>query len=109
MSKMTDIQKKVDEAMDSVLGINRATPNPFLYTRVLARINREENSYWERMTRMISRPAIAFVTVSTILMLNLFVVINETSANNVKPNVPEVATADDLGTNSFYDIENVQP
>jgi hypothetical protein len=109
MNKMTDIQKKVDEAMDSVLGISRATPNPFLYTRIIARISREENSFWERMTRVISRPAIAFVTVSAILMLNLFVVINETSAGSVKPNIAELATADDLGTNSFYDIENVQP
>jgi hypothetical protein len=109
MNKMTDIQRKVDEAMDSVLGINRATPNPFLYTRIIARISREENSYWEKMTRMISRPAIAVITMSAILMINLFVVINETSASSVKPNIAEVATADDLGTNSFYDIENVQP
>lgn len=108
MNKMSDIQKKVDEAMDSVLSINRATPKPFLYTRVLANINRQENTYWERMTRLISRPAFAIVTVSMILMLNLFVVINETSASTARPSI-EVATADDLGTNSFYDIENVQP
>lgn len=108
MNKMSDIQRKVEEAMDSVLGINRATPNPFLYTRILANINRQENTYWERVSRLISRPAFAIATVSMILMLNLFVVINETSATTTKPTI-EVATADDLGINSFYDIENVQP
>jgi hypothetical protein len=106
---MTDIEKKVNEAMDSIEGINRALPNPFLFTRIAARISRRENNNWERVGKLISRPAFAFVTVSMVLMLNLFVAINETSATAAKPNFSEVATIDDLGTNSFYDIENVQP
>ena len=109
MNRMTDIQKKVDEAMDSIEGINRAIPKPFLFTRVAARISRHENNNWERVGKLISRPAFALITVSMVLMLNLFVAINETSATTAKPNLSEVATADDLGTNSFYDIENVQP
>lgn len=109
MNKLTDMQRKVDEALDSVLNIGRAHPEPFFYTRLMARISRQEQSYWERMSSFVGRPAFAFVTVSMVLVLNIFVAFNETSPVPASPDISEVATADDLGTNTFYDIENVQP
>ena len=109
MNKMTDIQKRIDEAMDSILNIGQATPQPFFYTRLVARIERQDNNGWERVTGFISRPAFAFITVSMVLMLNIYVALNETSPSANSSEISEVATADDLGTNTFYDIENVQP
>lgn len=109
MNKQTDMQRKVDEAMDSVLNIGRATPAPFFYTRLMARISRQENNYWDKISSLIGRPAFAIITVSMVLMLNIFVAIEETSSNPTAPELSEFATADDLGTNTFYDIENVQP
>ena len=109
MNKMTDIQKKIDEAMDSILNIGQATPQPFFYTRLMARIQRQESNAWEKITGLISRPAIAFMTVSMVLMLNIYVALNESSSSVNSTDISEVATADDLGTNTFYDIENVQP
>ena len=109
MNKMTDIQKRVDEAMDSILNIGQATPQPFFYTRLMARIQRQESSGWEKISGLISRPAVAFLTVSTVLMLNIYVALNESSPSVSSAEISEVATADDLGTNTFYDIENVQP
>lgn len=109
MNKMTDIQKKVDEAMDSILHIGKAEPNPFFFTRLQARIRRVEGSSWEQMSRLITRPAFAVLAVSAVLILNLFVALNETSLPGTKPDLSEVATVDDLGANAFYAIENVQP
>jgi hypothetical protein len=109
MNKMTDIQKRVEEAMDSILNIAQAAPQPFFYTRLMARIKKQENSAWEKISRLVSRPAVAFITVSMVLMLNIYVAFNETSSSTSSPDMSEVATADDLGTNTFYDIENVQP
>lgn len=107
---MTDIQKRVDEAMDSILHIGKAEPTPFFYTRLQARISRVEGSSWEQMSRVVTRPAFAFLTVSAVLILNLFVALHETSLpGSQQPNLSEVATADDLGANAFYAIENVQP
>jgi hypothetical protein len=109
MNKMTDIQRRVDEAMDSILDIGQATPQPFFYTRLMARIQSQENG-WEKISKLISRPAVAFITVSMVLMLNIYVAFNETATLPTgSPEISEVATADDLGTNTFYDIENVQP
>ena len=109
MNKMSDIQMRVEEAMNSVLNISRATPQPFFYTRLMARITYQESNSWERMSRFVSRPVFAIITMSLILVLNTFVAFNETSSHSGKPELSEVATADDLGTNTFYDIENVQP
>ena len=109
MNKMTDIQKRIDEAMDSILNIGQVTPQEFFYTRLMARIERQENSGWERITGLVSRPAFAFITVSLVLMLNIYVALNETSPSANSSEMSEIATADDLGTNTFYDIENVQP
>lgn len=109
MNKMTDIQKKVDQAMDSILNIHKAAPNPFFYTRLEARMLKVESNFWDRLSVVITRPAIAFVTISAVLIMNLFVAFNDTALPGLHPDLSEVATADDLGANAFYDIENVQP
>jgi hypothetical protein len=109
MNKMTDIQNRIDEAMDSILNVGQATPQPFFYTRLMARIQRHESNGWEKISVVISRPVFALITLSTVLTLNIFVALNETSSSVNSGEISEVATADDLGTNTFYDIENVQP
>ena len=48
MNKMTDIQRRAEEAMESILNIGQATPPPFFYTRLMARIQRQEGSGWEK-------------------------------------------------------------
>ena len=109
MNKMTDIQKRAEEAMDSILNIGRAVPQPFFYTRLMARIEIRESNNWERVFTLISRPAVAFITVSMVLMLNIYVAFNETSTPPDSAEISDVVTAEDLGTNTLYDIENVQP
>ena len=109
MNKITDLQKKVDEALDSISTIRKAAPNPFFYTRLEARISRIETNLWDRFSTVLTRPAIAFVTISAVLIMNLFVAFNDTSLPLAQPELSEMATADDLGANAFYAIENVQP
>jgi hypothetical protein len=109
MTSRTDIQRKIDQAMDSILGIMPATPAPFFYTRLEARLAREDDSVWIRAGSLITRPAFVLLTVLIVLMLNVFVAINETDVMSTQSDGNEMATADDLGTNAFYDIENVQP
>jgi len=109
MTSKTDIERRIDQAMDSLLNITHATPAPFFYTRLEARLTREDDNVWIRTGRLITRPAFAVLTVLIVLMLNVFVAVNETDVMVSQPDGTEMVTADDLGTNSFYDIENVQP
>lgn len=109
MNKVTEIQKKVDDAMDSIVNITKATPKPFFYTRLEARLYRTERNGWERLSRLISRPAVAIATLSLVLILNGFVVVKGISAINDMPELREMAATEDLRVTSYYDIENVQP
>lgn len=105
----TDVQKKVDEVMDSLRNIERATPRPFLFTRMEARLYRQQSNGWERLSFMISRPVVAVSTLSLVLILNALAVVQGVSAVNDMPELTEMAATEDLSVTSFYDIENVQP
>ncbi len=109
MSKMSDIQKHIDEVLDSVGNIERATPKPFFFTRLEARMNREQKNVWEKLSRLVTRPSIAALTLSLVLILNAFVAVQGMSAAQHEPDRAEVASAEDLRTPTYYDIENVQP
>jgi hypothetical protein len=103
------MQKKIDEAMDSVLNIERATPTPFFYTRLQARMANEETGLWEALGRLVARPAFAAATVSLVLMMNIYVVFHRFSPTDDAPAFSEFASSEDLRTTTYYDLENVQP
>ena len=42
MKHRDDIEKRVEETLNSLDGIKRASPQPWLFTRIKARLNREE-------------------------------------------------------------------
>ena len=58
MNKQERIDKMTDEALDSLDGANRATPRPYLFTRLAARMERQAESRWENVVRFIARPAV---------------------------------------------------
>lgn len=110
MSKKTDIHTKVEEALASIDNIKRAEANPFLYTRLEARLARTELNVWERVSRAVTRPAVALATLSLVLVLNVAVVIQGIAAVDNVPEFSEMASTEDLrASTSFYDIENNQP
>ena len=108
MKNKQDIERRIDEVMESVGNLQRAMPNPFFYTRLEARLVREEKSFWESVSRLITRPAIAAIAVSLVLFLNTLVAIEGVQSEG-EPEITEVASLDDLHSTTFYDIENNQP
>jgi hypothetical protein len=110
MDKMSDIQKKIDEVLASVDGIGPATPNPFFYTRLEARILRNRYNYWEKVSRAVSRPVVAVAALALVLVLNAAVVVQGVNAVDNVPDLSEMASTEDLRSSAtFYDIENNQP
>ena len=78
MQKNKDIHKMIDEVLESLDGLQRAEPNPFLYTRVMARINREHDSTWEKIANLFSRPVVAFATIILFIAINAIVLFKNT-------------------------------
>ncbi|MEI9908664.1 MAG: hypothetical protein WDO71_02740 [Bacteroidota bacterium] len=115
MNRQTDIDKKVNKALESLEGIQRAELTPYFFTRVKARLQREEKSGWEITSAWLARPGIAIAGLLLILSLNAFLLFEkdttttvEPSANYTSQNTEEeyVLTA---STNTSYDYENIEP
>ncbi len=112
MNNKENIDKLVDEALNSVDSIKRAEAIPFLLTRINARMNRETGSAWEKAGWFISRPAVAFAGLCLILMVNAMVIVfNNSSTTNTVAEQTAQATADEFSYTvaTIYDFENTQP
>lgn len=110
MDKKAAIQRKIDQALESVNDIVQATPSSFFYTRLMARIENKEKNLWERLSGVITRPSIAIVTVLLVLALNAIVVLKGFYATENTSEYFELAVADEYNNvTAFYDIDNIQP
>lgn len=61
-----------DDVLQSLDGMHRANANPFLYTRILAKVQETANP-WEKIARFITRPAFAVAATLLFLALNIWV------------------------------------
>jgi len=69
MTSKEKIQQEIEQTLQSLDGARRAEANPFLFTRIKARMSRKAN-VWERTFSFISRPAIAVAIVVLVMAVN---------------------------------------
>jgi hypothetical protein len=97
---------KIEEVLGSLDGIQRAKAPAFFYTRLMARLESEQEIAGGYIGRLLTRPALALSLAAAILILNLAVVIqswDQESTGNT-PEFTQVAAADySLGTYPVYD------
>ena len=105
------LNKKIDDAMHSLDKIERASPRPFLFTRLEARMQNERN-IWSKLSLLIARPVVAFACICFVLIINAMVIfLANTSGNSLTQQSTELATADEYSqvTYNLYDFENSKP
>ena len=113
--KNSSMQSKVDSSrientLSSLDKVQRATPQPFFYTRLTARMNNSQQNIWELFSAYITRPSIAFSGIFLIVIINIMAawlnlktpVIAEESEAAVTEEYTQLAT-------NFYDFENIKP
>ena len=112
MNKKEHINKLIDEALNSVDNVGRAVPQPFLLTRVNARLSRSKENTWEKMVRFIGRPAVAITGLAMLVLINVTaIVFNRTdSFTSISEQVMQ-APPDEFSyaVSTIYDIENTEP
>ena len=81
MNRKDQIQEKVEQAMSSLDNVQRATANPFLYTRIQAALEKEEIGFWASFGSFITKPAVAFATLVLIVSMNTLVVFNHAESS----------------------------
>jgi len=112
MNQKKTIEGRIEEALDSLDGIRRASPQPWFYARVKARLDREEKTVWESISFFLSKPAVVMAGLAAILMLNVFVLSRQSQELGSVANQQGLVTDSEsiIASNSSFDYENlVQP
>jgi len=106
MKDNEDINQKIDAAFNSLNNIQRASPKPYLLTRINARLDKEVKSIWETMAIYISRPLVMVLGLCLIIIINVSVVlVNKLSSISVAEH--SVNAMDDEENNAtFATIDN---
>jgi hypothetical protein len=105
------LHKKIDEVMQSMDGIEKASPRPFLFTRIEARMQNERN-VWSKISSFVARPVVAFACICLVLVINSIVILfSNSSGNSLTQQGSELATVDEYSQVSYnlYDFENSKP
>ncbi len=65
--------KNIEEILNSLNNINRASPAPFLLTRIQARMNNQSSpaNLWSKLAGFISKPSVAMAAIVILLLLNI--------------------------------------
>lgn len=114
MKQHSEIEKRVEDALNSLDGIQRAEPQPWLFSRVKGRLSKEEEkSGWETISSFLSKPTVAIAGLFLILGLNGVLVYNQQSGRSVNAIQTELQPSDSeslIASSSSFDYENlVQP
>jgi len=111
MKKKLDVETRVNATLNSLDAVQRATPGPFFFTRVQARLNREDRNSWEQISSFIGRPQIAFAGLCIVIVLNLWTILRQENLNNTaRLDQSEQTSTEDysVAANSFIYEENTE-
>lgn len=68
--------QRLERVLESLEGLRRADPPPFLYTRIRARMEKRALPAWERISGVISRPWVATTLAVILIAVNAYIVFN---------------------------------
>ena len=109
MKKKLDLEARVNATLNSLDDVQRATPGPFFFTRVQARLTREDKNSWEQISSFIGRPQIAFAGICLVVILNLWTILRQNNSNSTaRIDQSEQSSTEDysVAANSFIYEEN---
>jgi len=105
MNNKKPIQEEVEKTLNSLDGIQRAAANPYLFTRIKARLEGEEKSFWGRALTFLSRPSVAIPAIVLTILINTAVFFEFRSEKVQTPPEDEQAFASEynLSVNTIYE------
>jgi hypothetical protein len=96
--------------MHSMDSINRASPRPFLFTRLEARIQTEKN-FWIKLSSFVARPVVVFTCICFVLIINAMVIfLLNSPGNTLAQQGNELAIADEYSqvNATLFEFENTR-
>ena|SRR5258708_37703639 len=105
MKNKQQIEQEVKKTLDSFNGIQRAEANPYLFTRVKAKMQTEEKSFWGKAFAFISRPSVSFTAIVVAIFINaaVFFEFRSKPVQTTQEEEQVFASEYNLSANSIYD------
>lgn len=91
--------RRIDDILDSLDGIERAAPAPFLHTRILARMQREQSTPVYRALLWLSKPSVTIALSVLLLLVNGYVMFTGSRSS-----VPTVIEENSMALVQDYDV-----
>jgi hypothetical protein len=107
--KQHELDKRVEETLDSLDGLSRAKANPFLFTRVEARLNQSGKTGWEQLTAYIARPAVALAMLCMVILSNAVVMYSRSAKEEVPEQQLALTEEYNMTVTAFYEEETPEP
>ena len=102
-----NIDRQIEEALSSFDNIQKASPKPFLLTRINAKLNNKARNIWEKIAFFMSRPTVMLLGLTLVIATNLSVIfINSSSKNKVNEYAITSISEEEEYTIPFVTIEN---
>src|SRR3954466_7525061 len=111
MQERNNMDKRIEDTLNSLDGMQRAEPNPFIYTRIQARLHQSKSTL-ERLVIVAGKPAFALIILVVVLSTNLMVMLNgKAELSAVNQTQTQLAVADEYHLNvpTLYDYETPEP
>jgi hypothetical protein len=109
MKRQVTREQQVEQTLSSLDGLQGASPKPFFYTRLQARLNAVKTPVWEKIVTFIARPAVTVAVITTVLMVNGWAAFKEEKTAPIAVSEQQVADDYPLAIATPYDYENELP
>jgi membrane-bound ClpP family serine protease len=105
-----NINNWVDEALNSLDDVKRATAKPYVLPRMNAKMQNSNSSIWDNVLQFISKPMVALVCMLIIIAFNVLVVSRNYNTSNTI-NEEQALTVDEYNANitALNYTENIEP
>jgi hypothetical protein len=99
---------KTDEIVNSLEGLEKASPAPFLATRIKAKMaGLQQPGFFDRLVTRVTRPVVAVSVLAIILAINCFAFLqNDNSYSNAKTQTGDELIVSNFESGSIYNFEN---
>jgi hypothetical protein len=112
MERHNDIEKHIEETLNSLEGMHRAEANPFIFTRIQARLSARRNVF-DKIIAVAGKPAFALAILFIVLVSNVSVMLQSSTFNSAEQALEQsnqLAVAEEYSNNvPVYDYENPEP
>ena len=112
MTSKEKIQQEIEKTLESLNSVKRAQANPFLFTRIKARLDKKETGWERAIFSFVIKPAVAIAIVLLVMAVNGWALwggsgVNITADNN-NGSVSELASEyNAVASATNYDYENM--